>query len=71
LKGEERRTMLRDLFRALGRAATYVRSFEVKTAEGMRYDLFFGTGHPLGLEKMKEAMWAACEFSRRYRAVRS
>jgi hypothetical protein len=23
----------------------------------MGYHLFFGTGHPLGLEKMKEAMW--------------
>jgi three-Cys-motif partner protein len=59
LKGDERKQMLHDLFRdALARSATYVRSFEIITAEGMGYHLFFGTGHPLGLEKMKEAMWA-------------
>jgi three-Cys-motif partner protein len=59
LKGDERKQMLHDLFRdALARSTTYVRSFEIITAEGMGYHLFFGTGHPLGLEKMKEAMWA-------------
>jgi three-Cys-motif partner protein len=59
LRGEERRQMLHDLFRdALARSATYVRSFEIVTAESMGYHLFFGTSNPLGLEKMKEAMWA-------------
>jgi three-Cys-motif partner protein len=59
LKGAERRQMLHDLFRdALSRSATHVRSFEIVTAENMGYHLFFGTGNTLGLEKMKEAMWA-------------
>jgi three-Cys-motif partner protein len=59
LKGDERKQMLHDLFRdALARTTTHVRSFEIVTAEGMGYHLFFGTGHRLGLEKMKEAMWA-------------
>jgi three-Cys-motif partner protein len=59
LKGAERRQMLHDLFRdALARTATHVRSFEIVTAGGMGYHLFFGTSNLLGLEKMKEAMWA-------------
>lgn len=59
LKGAERRQMLHDLFRdALARSATHVRSFEIVTAENMGYHLFFGTGNILGLERMKEAMWA-------------
>ncbi len=59
LKGAERRQMLHDLFRdALSRSTKYVRSFEIVTAENMGYHLFFGTGNPVGLEKMKEAMWA-------------
>jgi len=59
LKGEERRQMLHDLFRdALARSATHVRSFEIVTAGNMGYHLFFGTSNTLGLEKMKEAMWA-------------
>lgn len=59
LKGDERRQMLHDLFRdALARSATHVRSFEILTASGNGYHLFFGTSNPTGLEKMKEAMWS-------------
>ena len=59
LAGGERRQMLHDLFRdALGRSATFVRSFEIITAGGNGYHLFFGTSNKMGLAKMKEAMWA-------------
>lgn len=36
-----------------------VRSFEIPTAEGNGYRLYFTTGNEKGLEKMKEAMWRA------------
>ena len=38
--------------------AKYVRSFEMRNDNNVvDYYLFYGTGHLLGLEKMKEAMW--------------
>ena len=36
-----------------------VRSFEIPTAKGNGYRLYFTTGNEKGLEKMKEAMWKA------------
>jgi hypothetical protein len=55
----ERIKALHDAFvAALHRSARYVRSFEIIGNGGSTgYHLFFATGHPLGLEKMKEAMW--------------
>jgi hypothetical protein len=32
--------------------------FEIHAGTGNGYHLFFGTTHPLGLAKMKEAMWS-------------
>jgi three-Cys-motif partner protein len=40
----------------------YVKSFKmINKSNKTDYYLFFGTNHPLGLEKMKEAMWAIDE----------
>lgn len=61
LKGDARRRFLHDLFfqqmkRECG--LDYVRSFEIVAATpNSGYHLFFGTKHPLGLRRMKEAMW--------------
>ena len=38
--------------------ARYVRSFEMRNGKDLvDYYLFYATGHILGLEKMKDAMW--------------
>ena len=44
---------------SLRRVAQFVRFFEMRGADGVPiYDLFFATKHPLGHQKMKEAMWS-------------
>lgn len=50
---------LRDTYRTeLEEVAAYVRSFEMYDKDNQPiYDLFFAGNHPLGHEKMKEAMW--------------
>lgn len=60
LEGDSRRQFLHDLFRDQLRVngSEFVRSFEIETQQGNGYHLFFGTSHPLGLRKMKEAMWS-------------
>jgi hypothetical protein len=61
LQGEERKRFLHDLFRdqlAAEGADRLVRSFEIPTASGTGYHLFFTTGHEKGLEVIKDAMWA-------------
>ncbi len=61
LEGDERWAFLHDLFRDQLRDAgrvKYVRSFEIKGKGFSGYHLFFGSSHPRGLEKMKEAMWS-------------
>ena len=35
-----------------------MRSFEIPTAKGTGYHLFFTTGHQKGMEVIKDAMWA-------------
>lgn len=58
VEGAARRESLRATFEAaLRRSATHVRSFEIFTVEGGGYHLFFATNNPVGLTKMKEAMW--------------
>lgn len=58
LGGPLRREFLKNAFaQALRGDADHVRSFEVFTGSGGGYHLFFATNHPLGLAKMKEAMW--------------
>jgi three-Cys-motif partner protein len=63
LSYHDRLRMLHDLFQRQLQGECrlrYVRSFEiVSNSPNSGYHLFFGTNHPLGLEKMKEAMWAA------------
>ena len=58
LKGYE---ALRQLYqRQLEQVAKYVRFFTMHRADDQPvYDLFFASNHPLGLTKMKEAMWRA------------
>ena len=61
LKGEERKRFLHDLFLGQLQAEEgdrLVRSFEVPTAKGTGYHLYFTTGHEKGMEVMKDAMWA-------------
>jgi three-Cys-motif partner protein len=60
MQGEQRRRFLHDLFLAqlAGEPGDrLVRSFDVPTAKGMGYHLFFTTGHEKGMEVMKDAMW--------------
>lgn len=61
LTGVQRQRFLHDLFRDQLQAhgSRFVRSFEIHSGRHTGYHLFFGTGHELGLQKMKEAMWAA------------
>jgi three-Cys-motif partner protein len=61
LKGPARRQFLHDLFRdqlASEAGDRLVRSFEIPTASGNGYTLFFTTGAEKGLEVMKDAMWS-------------
>jgi len=60
LHGDQRKAFLHDLFRDQLHAhgCGFVRSFEIRSGPNSGYHLFFGTSHPLGLEKMKEAMWS-------------
>ena len=55
----ERRKILHDLFLEQMRTrADLARSFEIRPDKGGNsYFLFFGTNNPLGLERMKDAMW--------------
>lgn len=63
--GRSRNDALRSLYgRQLTSSARarYVRSFEMRNrSNATDYHLFFATGHPLGLKKMKEAMWKVDE----------
>lgn len=56
---EDRQQALHDLFAtALRRHAKYVRSFEMMgRTTNTGYHLFFASSHPVGLRKMKAAMW--------------
>jgi three-Cys-motif partner protein len=60
--GRERIQFLHDLFYGEMKdkcGLKYVRSFEIVTAApNSGYHLFFGTNHEVGLEKMKQVMWA-------------
>ncbi|HEV3046056.1 MAG TPA: three-Cys-motif partner protein TcmP [Solirubrobacteraceae bacterium] len=61
-KGAARIQFLHDLFQEQLRfdsPSRLVRSFEIPTAGGNGYRLYFTTGNEKGLEKMKEAMWRA------------
>ena len=58
--GQQRAAFLHDLFLEKVRGvAGYARSFEIEAGgKGWNgYHLFFGTGHPRGLDRMKYAMW--------------
>jgi three-Cys-motif partner protein len=60
LDGDERKAFLLELFeRQLSghRSVEHVRSFQLRTQDGMDYRLVFGLGHEKGLELAKDAMW--------------
>jgi GMT-like wHTH domain len=65
VKPAERNRFLHDLYlRQLKQAAgaKYVRSFQMRNAAGVTdYYLFYATNSPVGLKKMKEAMWKVDE----------
>jgi three-Cys-motif partner protein len=65
VKPGERNRFLHDLYlRQLRQAASakYVRSFQMRNAAGVTdYYLFYATNSPVGLKKMKEAMWKVDE----------
>jgi three-Cys-motif partner protein len=61
LTGDARRDFLLELFEArLGKNKTveHVRSFQLRTEDGMDYRLVFALGHRKGLELAKDAMWS-------------
>jgi hypothetical protein len=61
-QGVARVQFLHELFQEqlrFGSSSRLVRSFEIPTAGGNGYRLYFTTGNEKGLEKMKEAMWRA------------
>jgi len=61
-RGPARVQFLHELFQEqlrFGASDRLVRSFEIPTADGNGYRLYFTTGSEKGLEKMKEAMWRA------------
>jgi three-Cys-motif partner protein len=61
-QGPARVQVLHELFQEqlrFGSSDRLVRSFEIPTAKGNGYRLYFTTGNEKGLEKMKEAMWRA------------
>jgi three-Cys-motif partner protein len=61
-QGKARVQFLHELFQeqlCFGSSERLVRSFEIPTASGNGYRLYFTTGSEKGLEKMKEAMWRA------------
>lgn len=61
-QGAARIQFLHELFQEqlrFGSVSRLVRSFEIPTAGGNGYRLYFTTGSEKGLEKMKEAMWRA------------
>lgn len=61
LEGDDRRKFLHDLFRdqlTSEEGDRLVRSFDIPTAKGNGYTLFFTTGHEKGLEVIKDAMWS-------------
>jgi three-Cys-motif partner protein len=61
LQGDDRAGFLLSLFERQLRSQRNVRhvwSFELHTDDGQDYRLVFATGHPRGLELMKEAMWS-------------
>lgn len=62
LRGKRRLQFLHDLFRDQLKddcGLRFVRSFEIlSNKRNSGYHLFFGTNHVLGLERMKEIMWA-------------
>jgi three-Cys-motif partner protein len=65
VKPAERNRFLHDLYlRQLRQAAgaKYVRSFQMRNSAGVTdYYLFYATNSPIGLKKMKEAMWKVDE----------
>jgi len=61
LKGRERMQFLHHLYRLRLKAAgaSQVVNFQLAEGKRLKYSIFFGTGHTMGSDKMKEAIWKA------------
>ena len=61
LKGRERKLRLHSLYRRELKAAGagQVVNFHLFKGTRLKYSIFFGTGHLLGADRMKEAIWKA------------
>ena len=61
LEGRERKLVLHDLYRRQLKAAgaRQVVHFHLLKGKLLKYSIFFGTGHRLGSDRMKEAIWKA------------
>lgn len=64
LGGRERKLFLHRLYRRQLKAAgaRQVVYFHLLKGKRLRYSIFFGTGHTLGSDRMKEAIWKADPF---------
>lgn len=61
LEGRERKLFLHRLYRQKLKAAgaRQVVRFHLLKGKRLKYSIFFGTGHTLGSDRMKEAIWKA------------
>ena len=62
--GSERRRHLYALYKAQLKSAgaEHVVHFHLYKGNGLRYSVFFATGHPLGSDRMKKAIWKIAPF---------
>ena len=64
LDGGERRSYLYDLYRTQLKSAgaKHVLRFHLYKGNALKYSVFFATGHPLGSDRMKKAIWKVAPF---------
>ena len=64
MAGSERRRHLYALYKAQLKSAgaKHVLNFHLYKGNGLRYSVFFATGHPLGSDRMKKAIWKIAPF---------
>ena len=64
LAGDDRKDFLHDLYRQQLKeaGAGQVVHFHLFKGNGLKYSIFFGTGHPLGADRMKKAIWQVAPF---------
>ena len=64
LDGDDRRRFLYDLYRTQlkNAGAKHVLRFNLYKGNRLKYSVFFATGHPLGSDRMKRAIWKVAPF---------